>query len=209
MISVIVVDDHAVVRRGLVEILAESEGIEIVGEAGSSQELRLLLDRVVPDVLVLDIGLPDSRGTNTIDDVRRSHPGVKILVLTIQPESVYAVRSIQAGARGYLTKRTAPSDLLQAVTVIAGGGRYLTDPVASQLADTVASAPDLAPHMRLSGREYEVFLLLAGGTTVGEVAAELFLSPKTVTTYRTRILRKLGYTRNSQLTAYALEHQLL
>jgi DNA-binding NarL/FixJ family response regulator len=209
MIRVLVVDDHAVVRRGLAEILMEASDIEVLGQSDSAAHTRALLAELSADVLVLDLGLPDSHGTAFIEELRREWPELRVLVLTIQPESLYAVRSVRSGASGYLTKRSAPAELVTAVRTIAQGSHYISPPVAEQLAAAVTMPDSSKPHHRLSDREYEVMVMLARGMSVGEIAQRLTLGRQTITTYRARVLQKLGMDRNSQVTEYALEHGLL
>ncbi|MFW5789213.1 MAG: response regulator [Spirochaetota bacterium] len=209
MIRVLVVDDHAVVRRGLADILLEAGDLDVVAQVDSAAAARTILDTVAIDVVVLDLGLPDSTGTAFVEELRRRAPAPGVLVVTIEPESQYAVRAIRSGAGGYLTKRSAPEELVAAVRAIAAGDRYIAPRVADELAAAVSTQADARPHDALSAREYEVMRLLARGMTVGEIAEALVLSRQTITTYRARVLGKLGVRRNSQLTQYALDHNLL
>lgn len=209
MIRVLVVDDHAVVRRGLTDILCEAGDVDVIAQAESATAARAILDDAPVDVVVLDLNLPDSTGTAFVEEVCSRKPAPLVLVLTIAPESQYAVRAIRSGAAGYLTKRSAPEELVDAVRAIAGGERYISRAVANALATAVSTDPANRPHEALSAREYEVMLLLARGMTVGEIAERLTLSRQTITTYRSRVLGKLGLERNSQLTRYALDHKLV
>lgn len=209
MIDVVVVDDHAVVRRGLTEILREASDIRIVGEADSAAGLRAVLPECAASLVILDLGLPDTHGMGLLEELRRERPDVAVLVLTIEPEGEYAVRAIRSGAAGYLSKRSAPAELISAVRTIAGGERYISRAVAEQLASAIGDPGARAGHELLSSREYEVMVHLARGMSVGEIADRLSLSRQTITTYRTRVLEKLAMKRNSELTAYAIEHRLI
>ena len=209
MIRVLVVDDHTVVRRGLVDILHEAGDIDVVAQAESAAAARTTLAEIAVEVVVLDLNLPDSAGTAFVEELRSRRPAPGVLVLTIAPESQYAVRAIRSGAGGYLTKRSAPEELVDAVHAIARGDRYLNAAVVDELASAVSTDLEDRPHAALSAREYEVMLLLARGMAVGEIAARLSLSRQTITTYRSRVLSKLGLERNSQLTRYALDHSLV
>jgi DNA-binding NarL/FixJ family response regulator len=204
MIEVLVADDHAIVRRGLRQILAETEDIMVGGEAANAEDvLRLVAERQWA-VVVLDISLPGGNGIDLLKDIRRERPGARVLILTVHPEEQYAVRAIKAGAAGFLNKEAAPEKLVEAVRRVAGGGRYVSPALAETLASMLAGDTEVAPHQRLSDREFEVFKLLAAGKTVSEVAQELSLSVKTISTHRTRILQKLQLKNNAELMRYAL-----
>ena len=209
MIKVLVADDHAVVRRGLRQILAETPDILVAGEASTMQEVR---DRVAEqrwDVVVLDMNMPGGSGLELLEELRKSAPGLRALVLTVYPEDQYAVRAIRAGAAGFLTKESAPEKLIEAVRKIAGGGRYVSSELGETLASLVAGETGATPHERLSDREFEVLKMLASGNTVSQVAHELSLSVKTVSTYRTRILAKMEMKTNAELTHYAIKSRIV
>ena len=209
MIKVLIADDHAVVRRGLRQILSEVPENLVGGEAANAQEVRDLVRAERWDVIVLDINMPGASGIELLAELRREHEAARVLILTVSPEDQYAVRAIKAGAAGFLTKESAPEKLIEAVRKVASGGRYVSPELAEALASLFAGEASGAPHERLSDREFEVLKMLASGKTVSQVAAELGLSVKTVSTHRTRILKKMEMHTNSELTHYALRTRLV
>jgi len=209
MIRALIADDHAVVRRGLKELLNDSRRIEVLGEASTACEA---LERVRSrpwDVLILDINLPDRNGLDLLRDLRREKPDLPILILSVCPEDPFAVRALRSGAAGYLTKASAPAQLIDAVERVAAGGRYISPAVAERLAVLVGSDREGMPHETLSEREYQVTRMLASGKTVSQIAVEMNLSVKTISTYRSRVLDKMGMRTNAELTYYAVKHQLV
>jgi len=209
MIKVLVADDHAVVRRGLRQILSETSDILVAGEASSTKEVRQLTGDQRWDVVVLDINMPGGSGIELLGELRRLNPSPRVLVLTVYPEEQYAVRAIRAGAAGFLTKESAPEKLIEAVRKIASGGRYVSAELGETLASLVAGEAAGAPHEQLSDREFEVFKLLASGQTVSQIAQALALSVKTVSTHRTRILKKMEMKTNAELTHYAIKSRVI
>jgi DNA-binding NarL/FixJ family response regulator len=209
MIRVLVVDDHAIVRRGLAEVLSEAADIEVRGEAGSAEETIQALRRGIWDAVVLDLNLPDRNGLDLLGDLKREWPELPVLVLTICSEEQFAVRALRVGASAYLTKASAPDELVRAVRKVVGGGRYVGPELAERLAALVMKDTDANPHDRLSDREYQVFRMLASGRTVAQAGEQLNLSGKTISTYRARVLEKLGLRTNAELTLYAVRNQLL
>jgi DNA-binding NarL/FixJ family response regulator len=209
MIKVLVADDHAVVRRGLRDILAETGDILVAGEAKTAPEVLELVRKQRWDVIVLDISLPGGNGLELAADIRRERPETPVLILTVHSEQQYAVRAIKAGAAGFLTKESAPEQLIDAVRKIAGGGRYVSAELAETLASLFAGEAGGQPHERLSDREFEIMKLLASGKTVSQVALDLALSVKTVSTHRTRMLRKMNMKTNAELTHYAVRNGLV
>ena len=209
MIKVLVADDHAVVRRGLREILAETGDILVGGEAATAPEVLQRVREQRWDLVVLDINLPGGNGIELIADIRRERPDTRVLILTVYSEEQYAVRAIRGGAAGFLTKESAPSKLIDAVRKIAGGGRYVSAELAETLASVLAGETPGQPHDRLSDRELEILRMLASGKTVSAVAHELALSVKTVSTHRTRILKKMNMKNNAELTTYAIRNGLV
>jgi DNA-binding NarL/FixJ family response regulator len=205
VIEVLVAGDHAIVRRGLRQILAETEDIVVGGEAATASEVMRLVQERHWGVIVLDISLPGGSGIDVLREIRRERPEARVLILTVHPEEQYAVRAIKAGAAGFLNKEAAPERLVEAVRRIAAGGRYVSAALAETLASMLAGESGATPHERLSDREFEVFKLLASGKTVSEVAAALSLSVKTVSTHRTHILQKLQLRNNAELMRYALK----
>jgi two-component system invasion response regulator UvrY len=208
-VRVLVVDDHAVVREGLKRILSEDPRVTVAGEAGDGTEALGVVERERPDLVITDISMPGRGGLELLHELRRQHPGLPVLVLSIHGEDQLAVRSLKAGAAGYLTKDSAPEELLQAVLRVAAGGRYLSPGVAERLALHLDARVSQAPHQGLSDREYQVLTKLAQGRTVGQIAVELALSPKTISTYRGRLLEKLALSSNGELIGYALRNGLV
>ena len=208
MIRVMIADDHAVVRRGLRQILSETEDIHVVGEAGSPEEVRAKARDLRWDVLVLDMNMPGGSGFELLKEMRTQDPKAKVLVLTMFQEEQYGVRAIRAGASGFLNKESAPEKLIEAVRKLALGGKYVSVELAEALASAVAGESDGNLHDRLSDREMEVFRRLASGRTVSQIAEELSLSVKTVSTHRTRILKKMGMSSNAELMHYAMKNGL-
>jgi DNA-binding NarL/FixJ family response regulator len=209
MIKVLVGDDHAVVRRGLRQILAETPDILVGGEAATGAEVLRLVRSERWDVVVLDINLQGANGLEILSEIRRDRPELPVLILTVYSEEQYALRAVKAGAAGFLTKESAPENLIEAVRKLAAGGRYVTSALAERLATFVATKHDGAPHEKLSNREFEIMKLIASGKTVGEIARELSLSVKTVSTHRTRILAKMEAKTNAELTHYAVKNKLV
>lgn len=208
MTRVIVVDDHPIVRRGLKETLAAERDITVVAEAARSEEVLGLLTAHPCDLVLLDLSLPGRGGLEVMKDLRREFPRVPVLIVSTHDESQYAVRALRGGAAGYLTKSSAPEELVRAVRAIAETGRYISESVAFTLADYTQADRSGSLHERLSDREHEVFRLLTAGRTVSEIADELSLSVKTVSTYRTRLADKLGISSTADLVRYAIEHRL-
>jgi DNA-binding NarL/FixJ family response regulator len=209
MIKVLVADDHAVVRRGLRQILSETDDLLVGGEATNAPEVIERVGKERWDVVILDISMPGGNGIDLIGDIRRVRPEARVLVLTVFAEEQYAIRAIRAGAAGFLTKESAPQKLVEAVRKVASGGRYVSPELAEALASLVAGDAHRAPHERLSDREFEVLKMIASGKTVSQVAEELGLSVKTVSTHRARILHKMGMRTNAELTHYAIRGNLI
>jgi two-component system, NarL family, invasion response regulator UvrY len=208
MIRLLIADDHAVVRRGLKQILTAEPDMDVIGEAADGEELLALARQVRPDMFIIDITMPRRSGLETLKELRERDPRSRALILSMHPEDQYAVRVLKAGAAGYLTKDSAPYELVDAVRKIMAGGRYLSPTLAEQLAFGVAGEHE-PTHEQLSDREYQVLCLLASGKCAGDVADELALSVKTVSTYRRRLLDKLGMKNNAELTRYAFNKRLV
>jgi DNA-binding NarL/FixJ family response regulator len=209
MIRVAVADDHAVVRRGLRQIIAESDDLMFAGEAASADDLLTLLRSRSFELLVLDYSLGSRSGTDVLDHVRSEFPHLPVLILSMHDEDLFAVRALRAGASGYVQKEAAAEELLAAIRHIAAGGTYLSPAMAQRTVADLArgSAPELL-HERLSDRELEVFRLLGQGRSVTDIARTLNLSVKTVSTHRTRILHKTGLSDNSDIVRYVHSHGL-
>lgn len=208
-LHVLIVDDHPIIRRGVKQILVDAQDIADVGEAATAHELLALARARHWDAVVLDIGLPGRGGLDVIKDLRAEFPRLPILVLSMHPEEQYAIRSLRAGAAGYLTKEAAPERLLDAVRRVASGGRYISASLAERLAVELVSDGSRPPHETLSDREFDVFKRLGAGMTVGEIARALTLSVKTVSGYRANILDKTGLANNAAIMKYVLDHRLL
>jgi len=207
---VLIVDDHAIVRRGLEQILADAYDDIIFGEATNTEDAIRLVDQDEWDVVILDISMPGRSGLDALKEIKRIKPAVPVLVLSIHPEEQYATRVLRAGASGYMTKQTAPEELLTAINKVLGGGKYVSAMLAERLAaDLETEASEIPPHKRLSDREYEVLLLIASGHTITEIADKLTLSVKTISTYRARILEKTGLKSNAALVQYAMTYGLV
>jgi two-component system, NarL family, invasion response regulator UvrY len=209
MIRVLVADDHAVVRRGLRQILAETGDIEVAAEAATAPDVMRLVREQRFSAVILDVSLPGGNGIDLIGEIKKEPNPPPVLILTIYPEDQYAVRAIRAGAAGFLNKESAPEKLVEAVRKVAGRGRWVSAELAETLASVLAGESKGAPHERLSDREFEVMKMLASGQTVSEVARQLALSVKTVSTHRTRILGKMQMKTNAELTHYAVKHGLV
>jgi len=207
----IVVDDHAIVRRGIVQVLSEFPGAEIVAEAGDYAQLRAELKKHgEPDVLVMDVGLPGKNGIDILKALREEYPKLKVLMVSMYPEDQYAVRAFRAGAFGYLNKASAPDKLLEALGHVVAGRKYVTPEIAQALIENLnAPAEDVAPHEKLSDREFQTLKLIASGKRLSDIAEDLALSPKTVSVYRARILEKMGMASNAELTHYAIKNGLV
>lgn len=209
MIRLAIADDHPVVREGLRRIACEEPGISVTGEASSGAELFRLLAAVPADVVLLDVSMPGATFVETLRGLRERHPSIKVLVLSVHPEDQWAMRALQAGAAGYLTKDHSPEQLVQAIRRVARGGKYVSESLAERLAGMVDAGRTGAPHERLSDREFEVLRALGSGMTVKHVAAELRLSAKTVSTYRARLLEKMRLKSQADLVQYVAAHELL
>ena len=209
MIRVLVADDHAVVRRGVIQILAEAPGVVAVGEAGTGRQVLQMVREQGCDLLVLDIAMPDGGGLEVLQELETLAPDVPVLVLTTYPERQYAIRALKAGAAGYLTKESAPDELIEAIRVVSRGGKYITRSLAQTLAEELRRETPAEPHAALSNREYQVMTKLAAGTNLSDIAAEFSLSVKTVSTYRARILQKLQLSNTAEIVRYAFEHGLV
>jgi DNA-binding NarL/FixJ family response regulator len=208
MTRVIIADDHAVVRHGLRQILAGTSDMTLAGEAQSGQQVLQLLEKDDFDVLVLDISMPGPSGLDILRHLKEMRPGLRVLVLSIHPEEQYAVRVLRAGADGYLTKEAAPDELIAAIRKVSRGGKYVSSSLAERLALELETQREGAAHQSLSNSEFEVLRRIASGKTIGDIAHEMGLSIKTISTYRSRILEKLGLRNNLELVRYALWHGL-
>ena len=209
MIRIGIVDDHAIVRSGLKQFFSEHVDLRVAGEAASGREAIDLVRTTELDVLVMDLSMPGQSGIDALAMIRAKAPDVGILILSGYPEEHYAMNLIRQGASGYLNKECDPSEIVEAIRTIALGKRYITPSVAELLAQQRGRKSEAAPHEQLSAREFQGFLKLATGQTAGAIAESLSLSVKTVSTYRTRLMEKMGLSSNSDLTYYALKNKLI
>ncbi len=209
MIKILIADDHAVVRQGIKNIVESGNDMQVIGEASNGAELLNFVKDQMPDVVVLDLSMPGRNGLEILKDLKRQFPSLSVIVLSMHPEDQYAVRAFRAGASGYMTKESAPSELVKAIKVANQGGKYISPLAAALLASYVEIKSVDEQHKLLSDREYEVFILLAEGQTVGGIAVELNLSVKTISTYRTRILEKMRMNTNAELAKYARNFNLI
>jgi DNA-binding NarL/FixJ family response regulator len=207
--KILIADDHEVVRRGLKHILEDEFSSLRVGEASTGAEAVEAARSQNWDIVLLDINMPGRGGLEVLGDLREMCPNIPVLVLSVFPETDYALRAIKLGAAGYLTKRSASEELLGAIRKVLGGGRYVSEAVAEKLARHLSGDTPAAPHERLSDRELQVLRLVGAGKTIKEVAAEMCLSQKTVGTYRSRISEKMHLSTNVELARYALQHHLV
>jgi DNA-binding NarL/FixJ family response regulator len=208
MIKILVADDHGLIRRGIAGILSGEPDMRIEAEAASGEEALLLARERKFEIAILDINMPGRGGLDVVKDIRLACPGIKVIMLSMYSEEQYAVRSLKNGASAYLTKDKAEFELVPAIRQVAGGHRYITKAVAERLAYYVECDTELLPHERLGTREYEVLVLLGSGLRVVETAKRLNLSSKTVSTYRSRLLAKMGLSTNAQLVKYVIDHKL-
>ena len=209
MVRVVIADDHTIVREGLKQLLLAAGSIEVAGEARDGFEVLKLAREKEFDVLLLDLSMPGKSGMDLIKQVKSERPRVRILVLSMHQEHQYAVRAIKAGASGYLTKDSASAQLVSAIEKVAGGGAFISAEVAEQLALGAMPQTEGPPHASLSDREYQVFRMLVSGKAVSEIASELNLSVKTVSTHKARLMEKMGIDNPAELVRYALKHRLV
>ena len=204
-----IVDDHSIVRTGLRQFFEDESDLHVVGEAASGGEAIDLVRKTEMDVLLMDLSMPGQTGIDALAMIRAKAPDIAILILSGYPEEHYALNLIRQGASGYLSKQCEPSEIVTAIRTVAQGRRYITPAVAELLAQQLTRPDEGLPHEQLSEREFQVFVRLAKGETVGDIAEGLSISVKTVSTYRTRIMEKMGLTSNSSLTYYALKNNVI
>ena len=209
MIRILIADDHPLVRAGLRQLLSEDPDVAEIGEAGSGNEALNKLREGGWNLLLLDINMPDRNGLDILRNVNSSYPETKVLVLSGFSERLYALNVLRAGASGYLPKECAPAELLSAVKAVAAGRRYVSAELSEMLASSLGAKQDQPAHGRLTEREFQVFYKIAGGQSVSSIGNELCLSVKTVSTYRSRIMEKMHFTSNADITTYALKNSLI
>ena len=208
MIKVIIVDDHPVVRRGLKQIIEDEPDMKVAGEAKNAGECFSLVQKTDCTLVMLDITLPDRNGFDVLKQLKYEHPNLPILILSVHPEEQYGLRFIKAGASGYLMKEGAPDELVKAIRKVNAGGKYVSASLAEKLVSHL-EAFDKPPHENLSNREFQILCMIAQGKSLKNIADELCIGEKTVSTYRSRIMEKMKIGTNSGLTRYALENKLI
>jgi DNA-binding NarL/FixJ family response regulator len=208
-IRIFIADDHPIVRQGLRRIVEADAGLAISGEAGDATTLLIALETAASDLVLLDVSMPGGPVLETLRALRERHPTIRVLVLSVHPEDQWAVRVLRAGASGYLTKDHSPAQLLEAIRRVHRGGKYVSPTLAEQLASQLDGGGQRAPHELLSDREFEVMRRLGNGLTVSQIASELDISAKTVSTYRARILEKMAVATNADLVRYAARYGLI
>ena len=208
MIRVVIADDHPLVRAGLRQVLSDEPAIDVVGEAADGDETVAVLRTTEPDVVLLDITMPGAPFPGLLRLLRSAFPRIEVLIVTMHGEDQFAVRALKEGAAGYLTKQQPPEEVISAIKQIAGGGRYLTAAVAERAAAALDGSAPRLPHERVSRREYEVLCMIGLGRSVKQIATELGVSPKTVSTHRARLLRKMHLKTSAELIRYVLQYGL-
>jgi two-component system invasion response regulator UvrY len=209
MIKILIADDHTIVREGLKQIISDISGMEVTDEATNGNEALCKIREGGFDVVLLDISMPGKSGLETLKEIRIEDPTLPVLILTMHPEEQYAVRVLKAGASGYLTKESAPDELITAIRKVTNGGKYISSSLAETLVFNLEVDTDKPLHETLSDREYQVLCKISSGNTISEIAREMTLSVKTISTYRARILEKMGMKSNAELTYYAIKNELV
>jgi len=209
MIKILMVDDHIIVREGLKQILSEEMDFRVVDEAGDGQETMEKFRQNSYDIVLLDISLPGRDGLEVLKEIKQISPKTEVLILSMHPEEQYAIRALRAGAAGYLTKKSATTEIVSAIRAVSSGKKYVSASLAQRLAQEVEVNRDRPMHETLSDREFQVMCMLAAGQTVSEIAEELLLSMQSISTYRSRILQKMHMSKNAELTQYAIRNDLL
>lgn len=207
--KVLIADDHAIVRQGLRQILSETDDLLVTGEASDGNEALHLARNQEWGVCLLDVSMPNKNGIDTLKQLKKEFPKLPVLILSMHPEEQYAVRALKAGASGYLTKQSAPEQLVTAIRQVAKGKKYLSPAVAQQLAEAISDDSEKPPHKRITDREYQVLVLIASGKTLTQIAEKLNLGVATVSTYRARLLEKMGLKSTAELIRYGIEHELI
>ena len=210
MIKILIADDHAVVRQGLKQIITDEKDMQVAGEAETGAQVLQLVGSEELNVVILDITMPGGKsGLDLLPEIKALRPMIKILILSMHAEEQFAVRALKSGASGYITKQSAPTELVRAIRKVQSGGKYISQSIAEQLAFFYSDDASKPPHEKLSDREFQVALMIAEGKTLREIADELNISEKTVGTYRVRILEKMNMTRNAELIRYAVQNKLI
>lgn len=210
MITILIADDHSLIREGFKKILSREDDLSVVGEAGNAADIMEFLRKNLCDIIVLDISMPGKTGLDILSDIRIQFPNVKVLILSMHSEERYALRALKGGALGYLSKDSAPGELITAIRKIHDGRMYVSEAVAEQLAYNIGgNKREKLPHEDLSDREFQVMQMLAGGRSISDISERLSISNSTVSTYRQRILEKLNLKNTSELIHYAINNKLI
>ena len=207
--KVLICDDHQIVRDGLRQILGQDKDIQVINEASNGSELLELLEKTSYEIVILDISLPNQNGLEVLQSIKRKWPATNVLMLSMHPQEQYAIRALSNGAAGYLTKDIAAEELLLAIKKIAAKGKYISPSLADCLALSIKSDSKKPLHEKLSEREFDIMIKLAAGKSLIEIGNELFISNKTVSTYRSRIMEKMNLEKNTDLARYCIENQLI
>ncbi|HQB31462.1 MAG TPA: response regulator transcription factor [Syntrophales bacterium] len=208
-IRILIADDHPIVRAGFKLVISDTQDMTVADEAGNGQEVLNLIRKKDYDIVLLDISMPGRNGLEVLKDLKAEKPKLPVMILSIYPEEQYAVRALRAGASGYMTKASAPNELIAAIRKISQGGKYISASLAEKLTEYLDEDANKPLHEKLSDREYQVMLLIASGKTVSDIADELCLSVKTISTYRSHIIDKMRMKNNAEITLYAVQNKLI
>jgi len=209
MIKILVVDDHALIRKGIKQLLEDSHDLQVAGEAESGMQAINMMRKNHFDLVLLDISLPDKHGMDVLKQLKSEQPDIKIIVLSMYPEDQYGVRTLKAGAMGYINKQSAPEKLVGAIRHVISGKKYISEALSEQLLNNLIGESQDLMHQSLSNREYQTLCLMSSGKSLTEIAEIMKLSPKTVSVYRARMLEKMGFKNNAEAVYYAIAHQLV
>lgn len=209
MIKILLADDHPIIIKGLKQIIEEEDDMKVTGEAKNGNEALDLMRKNDYDIAILDITMPKKTGVEVIEEMKYLKKKIPVLVLSVHPEDQFAMRVLKTGAKGYMTKESAPENIVDAIKKIINGGKYISPTLAEKILSDINSDRDEAPHETLSNREFQIIVMIASGKTLKEIAEELNLNIKTISTYRQRILEKMNMTSNSELTRYVLDNKLM
>lgn len=209
MIKILVVDDHALIRKGLKQLLEGNHGMQVAGEAETGMQAINMMRNNHFDLVLLDIALPDRHGMDVLKQLKSEQPDIKIIVLSMYPEDQYGVRTLKAGAMGYINKQSAPEKLVGAIRHVISGKKYISEAMSEQLLNNLIGESQALMHQSLSNREYQTLCLMSSGKSLTEIAETMMLSPKTVSVYRARMLQKMGFKNNAEAVHYAIAHHLV
>ncbi|MBI1887288.1 MAG: response regulator transcription factor [Nitrosomonadales bacterium] len=209
MIKILVVDDHALIRKGITQLLEDNHGMQVAGEAETGIQAISMMRNNHFDLVLLDIALPDKHGMDVLKQLKSEQPDIKIIVLSMYPEDQYGVRTLKAGAMGYINKQSAPEKLVGAIRHVNSGKKYISEALAEQLLNNLIGESQDLMHQSLSNREYQTLCLMSSGKSLIEISEAMLISPKTVSVYRARMLKKMGFRNNAEAVHYAIAHHLV